>query len=136
MKRAVTVFAILVLAGCSTYQNVMDGDHLKVAALKAIGREQVAWLAHDTSAQPSGMESLLSFKSMRANIDRISVADGTVTTTYWYIGTFSTDKGERDGTLTVQRRLHFTRGDRGAWTESAPAEEIARTASYTARRAV
>ena len=136
MKRAVTVFAILFVVGCATYRDLGEGDRLKTAALKAIGREQVAWMKNDTAAVPAGMESLVSFKQMRAHIDRVSVADGTVTTTYWYKGTFTNDKGQRDGTLMVQRRLHFTRSDGGAWTPSAPAEEIARRADYSVRSAV
>ena len=136
MKRAVTVFAILFVVGCATYRNLGEGDRLRTAALKAIGHEQVAWLKNDTAAVPAGMESLVSFREMRAYINRVSVADGTVTTTYWYKGTFATDKGQRDGPLMVQRRLHFTRSDSGPWTPSAPAEEIARRADYSARSAV
>ena len=128
MKRLVPILAVFLVAGCSTYQRLQSGDTLRVAALKAIGAEQVAWLTHDSAAIPRGMDSLVELKNMRAFIDdiRVTGGDGTVTATYWYSGTFSTEKGKGDGTLRVQRRLRFKKGDSGNWTQSAPAEEIAR----------
>jgi hypothetical protein len=134
MKRAVTILAMLSVVGCSTLGNFESSDKLKTAAWTAIGQEQVAWLNHDSAALPSGMESLVALKKMRAHVDNVSVPGGTVNMTYWYTGTFSTDQGQRDGTLTVQRRLHFKRGDSGAWTQSAPAEEIARNARWSSAR--
>jgi hypothetical protein len=134
MKRAVTILAILFVVGCTTVQNFGEADRLKTAAWTAIGREQVAWIARDSASLPGGMESLVSLKVMRAHVDNVSVPDGTVTTTYWYTGTFSTEQGQRDGTLTVQRRLHFKRGDSGVWTQSAPAEEIARNSQWSSAR--
>jgi hypothetical protein len=77
------------------------------------------------------MDSVVALKSMRAYIDDVNAANGTVTTTYRYTGTFSTPDGQRDGTLTVQRRLHFQRGDSGTWKQSAPSEEIARNAQFS-----
>jgi len=135
MKRAVTIFAMLLAVGCATYKNFGAGDTLRIAALRQIGGEQVAWLSHNTAALPSGMESVVTLKNMRAYIDDINAATGTVTTTYRYTGTFSTPAGQRDGTLTVQRRLHFSHDDRGTWTQSAPAEEIARNSEWSSGRA-
>jgi hypothetical protein len=80
------------------------------------------------------MDSVVTLKNMRAYIEDVNAATGTVTTTYWYTGTFSTPEGQRDGTLTVQRRLHFQRGDSGTWKQSAPSEEIARNAQWSAAR--
>ncbi|HYS52362.1 MAG TPA: hypothetical protein VER58_01195 [Thermoanaerobaculia bacterium] len=135
MKRAVTIFVMLLAVGCATYKNLGRGDALRTAALREIGSEQVAWLSHNTAALPSGMDSVVTLKNMRAFINDINAANGTVTTTYWYTGTFSTPEGQRDGTLTVQRRLHFSRDDRGTWTPSAPAEEIARNSQWSSGRA-
>ena len=132
MKRLTTIFCIA-LAGCATIQG---RDELRMAALKSIGAERVAWLAKDTAALPSGMESVVALQKMQASIDGIAVkgSEGIVTTTWRYTGTFSTPQGQRDGTLTVQRRLHFTRGDRGTWIQSAAAEEIARNSSWSSGR--
>ena len=82
------------------------------------------------------MESVIALKKMQAYIDGIAVKgnEGVVTTTWRYTGTFSTPQGQREGTLTVQRRLHFTRGDRGTWIQSAAAEEIARNSSWSSGR--
>ena len=134
MKRAVIVVAMLLAVGCATRGGLRNGDSLKTAALRQIGSEQVAWLSHNTSKLPSGMDSVVWLKSMRAYIDDVNAATGTVMTTYWYTGTFSTAEGQRDGTLTVQRRLHFQRDDRGGWSQSAPAEEIARNSQWSAAR--
>jgi hypothetical protein len=134
MRRAVTIIALVFLAGCTTYQKFGDRDELGTAALRAIGAEQVAWLTHNTAVLPSGMDSLVTLKKMTGRIDSINTTDRTVTATYWYTGTFTADGGQRDGTLTVQRRLHFQRGDTGKWTLSAPAEEIARNAQWSSPR--
>jgi hypothetical protein len=136
MKRLVTILGVFLVMGCATYQRVQSGDKLKIAALRAIGLEQVAWLSKNTAAIPSGMDSLVDLKKMTAHVDDVSVkgSEGLVTTTYWYTGTFSTREGQREGTLTVQRRLHFTRGDQGTWTQSAPAEEIARNTQWSSGR--
>lgn len=131
MKRLVTVLALFVVAGCASVQS---GDRLKIAALHAIGVERVAWITNNTAAIPSGINAV-DLKEMRAYIDKVDVSSGTATVTYWYTGKFSTPQGERDGTLTVQRRLHFTRSDSGEWSPSAPAEEIARNSSWSAVRA-
>jgi hypothetical protein len=129
MKRAVTILVVVLAVGCATTQS---GDKLKIAALQAIGAERVAWLSNNTAALPN--IGVVDLKEMRAYIDKVDSANGTATVTYWYNGKFSTPQGERDGTLTVQRRLHFTRGDGGLWTQSAPAEEIARNSSWSAGR--
>ncbi|MDQ6802492.1 MAG: hypothetical protein M3041_16880 [Acidobacteriota bacterium] len=134
MKRAVMVVAMLLAVGCATRGGLGAGDALKTAALRQIGSEQVAWLSHNTSALPSGMDSVVSLKSMRAYIDDVNAATGIVTTTYRYTGTFSTSDGQRDGTLTVQRRLHFQRDDRGGWTQTGQAEEIARNSQWSNAR--
>jgi len=129
MKRAVTILAVVLAVGCATMDS---GDKLKIAALQAIGAERVAWISNNTAAQPS--IGVVDLKDMRAYINSVDSANGTATVTYWYNGKFSTPQGERDGTLTVQRRLHFTRSDSGAWQQSAPAEEIARNSSWSAGR--
>ena len=136
MKRLATILGVFLVVGCATYQRVKGGDELRTAALRAIGLEQVAWLSKNTAALPSGMDSLVDLKKMRAHVDDISIkgSEGLVTTTYRYTGTFSTPEGQREGTLTVQRRLHFTRGDQGTWTQSAPAEEIARNSQWSSGR--
>jgi hypothetical protein len=134
MKRAVMVVAMLLAVGCATRGGLVAGDSLKTAALRQIGSEQVAWLSHNTEKLPSGMDSVVSLKSMRAYIDDVNAATGIVTTTYWYTGTFSTPDGQKDGTLTVQRRLHFQRDDRGGWTQTGQAEEIARNSHWSTAR--
>jgi hypothetical protein len=134
MKHTVMVVAMLLALGCATRGGLSAGDSLRTAALRQIGSEQVAWLSHNTSALPSGMDSVVSLKSMRAYIDDVNAATGTVTTTYRYAGTFSTAEGQKDGTLTVQRRLHFQRDDRGGWKQTGAAEEIARNSEWSATR--
>ncbi|HUJ12659.1 MAG TPA: hypothetical protein VL284_02630 [Thermoanaerobaculia bacterium] len=134
MKRLVTISALVLLTACSTVQNMSSGDHLRNAALKAIGAERVAWLSHDAASLPRGVESVTSLKSMRAYINDINAGSGTATVTYWYTGTFSTPEGQREGTLTIQRRLHFSKSDSGAWTQSGPAEEIARNSSWSSEQ--
>ncbi len=134
MKRTVMVVAMLLALGCATRGGLSAGDSLRTAALRQIGSEQVAWLSHNASALPSGMDSVVSLKSMRAYIDDVNAATGTVTTTYRYTGTFSTPDGQKDGTLTVQRRLHFQRDDGGGWTQTGQAEEIARNSQWSAAR--
>ena len=129
MKRALTILAVVLAVGCATMDS---GDKLKVAALQAIGAERVAWISNNTAALPN--IGVVDLKEMRAYIDKVDSANGTATITYRYNGKFSTPQGERDGTLTVQRRLHFTRGDSGLWKQSAPAEEIARNSSWSAGR--
>jgi len=136
MRRAVTILGMLLaVVGCATYKSMGAGDALRTAALRQIGGEQVAWLSHNSAALPRGMDSVVTLKNMRAYINDVNAATGTVTTTYWYTGTFSTPEGQRDGTLTVQRRLHFQRDDRGTWTQSAPADEIARNSQWNGRAA-
>ena len=137
MKRVVTILGLVLAAGCATVQRVQSGDALRIAGLRSIGLEKVAWLSNNTAGLPSGMDSVVALKSTTAHIDDISVngSNGLVTITTRYTGTFSTSEGQRDGTLTVQRRLHFTRGDRGTWTQSAPAEEIARNSTWSSGRA-
>jgi len=132
MKRLATILGIAWI-GCASFYG---GDALRTATLKSFGAERVAWLTNNTAALPSGMESVVSLKNMQAYIDNIAVngSEGIVTTTWRYTGTFSTPQGQREGTLTVQRRLHFTRGDRGTWTQSAAAEEIARNSSWSSGR--
>ena len=134
MKRAVIVVAMLLTVGCATQGGLGAGDSLKTAALRQIGSEQVAWLSHNTAKLPSGMDSVVSLKSMRAYIEDVNAATGIVTTTYRYTGTFSTPDGQKDGTLTVQRRLHFQRGDGDTWTPTGQAEEIARNSQWSTAR--
>jgi hypothetical protein len=128
MKKGIAVVGLLcVLAvGCASMQS---GDGVRAAALKSIGAEQIAWTQN---AKPAGMESVVALTNMNARIDGITVTsptEATVLATYKYTGRFSTESGERTGTLTVQRRLHFSKS--GAdWTATGAAEEVARTASW------
>jgi len=128
MKRVVTVLALVLAVGCASVQS---GDQLKIAALRSIGAERVAWLTNNTA--PSGVD-VVALKEMRAHIDNVDSSKGTATITYRYTGTFSTPQGQRDGTLTVQRRLHFTRSDNGEWAPTTQAEEIARNSSWSSGR--
>ena len=130
MKRVVTILAVVLAVGCASVQN---GDKLKLAALQAIGAERVAWITNNTSAQPN--IDVVSLKDMKAYIENVDATNGTALVTYWYTGTFNTPQGPRDGTLTVQRRLHFTRSDSGTWKENGTADEVARNSSWSAARA-
>ena len=126
MKRLVTVLAVLLAAGCAS---MGDNDHLNTAALKAIGSERVAWLNNSVEGIPAGINAV-ELKDMRGYVDKVDSAKGFANITYKYTGKFSTPQGERDGTLTVQRRVYFTKSDSGVWTPSGKAEEIARNASW------
>ena len=128
MKRVVTVFALLVAAGCASVQS---GDQLKSATLRAIGAERVAWLTNNSIP---GVD-VVNLKDATAYINSVDAASGTALVTYHYSGTFKTSDGQREGTLTIQRRLHFTRSDSGAWTPSGAVEEVARNSSWTSTRA-
>ena|SRR5437764_10893454 len=138
MKRAVTILVMFFAFGCTTYRHIGQADALKMAAWKAIGLEQIAWTTSNTAALPAGMESVVALKNMQAHVEKLDLSgsSGTATMTYWYNGTFVTPEGKRDGTLTIQRRLHFTRDDRGVWTQSGPAEEIARSSRWSSERKV
>jgi len=126
MKRLVTVLAVVLAAGCAS---LADNDHLNNAALKAIGMERVAWLNNNTEGIPAGINAV-ELKEMRGYVDSVDSAKGVANITYKYTGKFSTPQGDRDGTLTVQRRVYFTKSDSGVWTPSGKAEEIARNASW------
>ena len=132
--RAVAIVAIMAAGGCQTYDGLWDKSQVRNAALQRVGLEQIAWNAHDRSAIPAGMESLMSLKRMSAHVDRVTL-EGTAAsavTSYRYDGTFSTPEGEKTGTLRVQRRLQFTKNNDGQWVQSAPPVEIARNASWKA----
>ena len=126
MKRLVTVVAVLLAVGCAS---VGDSDHLNVAALKAIGTERVAWLSNTAEGIPPGINAV-ELRDMRGYVDSVNSAKGFANITYRYTGKFSTPQGDREGTLTVQRRVYFTRSDSGVWTPSGKAEELARNASW------
>lgn len=133
MKKAIALVGltcVLAAAGCATVGNA---DGVRIAALQSIGREQVAWVEKNPSAQPAGMDSLLALNSMRAHVDNISVtspSEATALVSYRYDGRFRTDAGERTGTLTVQRRLHFTKNG-SDWTQTGATEEVARSSSWS-----
>jgi len=129
MKRVMMLLAVVLAVGCASIER---GDKLQWAALQAIGAERVAWISNNTAAIPN--IGAVELKGMSAYIDKIDPSTGTVTISYRYDGKFSTPQGERDGTLTVQRRLHFARSDSGVWSQSAPAEEIARNSSWSSGR--
>jgi len=126
MKRLVTVFAVLLVVGCASMQS---NDQLNAAALRSIGAERIAWLSNNNAGIPPGVNAV-ELKDMRAYVDGVNSAKGFANITYKYTGRFTTPQGERDGTLTVQRRVYFTKGDSGVWTPSGKAEELARNASW------
>jgi hypothetical protein len=131
--RAAAIVAIIAAGGCQSYNALGDRSQVRYAALQRVGLEQIAWNAHDRSAIPAGMESLVTLKRMTAHVDNITVEGtaGSVVTSYRYDGTFSTPEGEKTGTLRVQRRLQFKKNGDGTWVQSAPPVEIARNASWT-----
>ena len=132
--RAVATVAIIAASGCASYDGLWDKSQVRNAALQRVGLEQIAWNAHDKSAIPAGMESLVSLKRMTAHVDTVTL-EGTAAsavTSYRYDGTFSTPEGEKTGTLRVQRRLQFAKNSDGQWVQSAPPVEIARNASWKA----
>jgi len=132
--RAVAIVAILSAGSCRTYDGLWDKSQVRNAALQRVGLEQIAWNAHDRSAIPAGMESLVSLRRMTAHVDSVTL-EGTAAsavTSYRYDGKFSTPEGEKTGTLRVQRRLKFTKNSEGQWVQSAPPVEIARNASWKA----
>ena len=131
MKRLVTVLAVLLAAGCASLKN---NDELNLAALRAIGNEHVAWLSNNVEGIPPGINAV-EMKDMRGYVDSVDSAKGYANITCKYTGKFSTPQGDRDGTLTVQRRVYFTRSDNGIWTPSGKAEELARNASWGQTRA-
>jgi hypothetical protein len=126
MKRLVTVLAVVLAVGCASVGN---NDHLNAAALKAIGIERVAWLSNNTEGIPAGINAV-ELKDMRGYVDSVDSEKGYANITYKYTGKFSTPQGDRDGTLTVQRRIYFTKNDSGVWTPSGKAEELARNTSW------
>jgi len=132
--RAAAIVAIVIATGCASYGGLWDKSQVKYAALQRVGLEQIAWNAHDRSAIPAGMESLVSLNRMTAHVDSITV-EGSVAsavTSYRYDGTFNTPEGQKTGTLRVQRRLQFTKNSEGQWVQSALPVEIARNASWKA----
>ena len=129
MKKGLGVVALLCVfaAGCAT---MSSGDGVRAAALKTIGAEQVAW---GQNAKPAGMESVVALTVMNAHIDGITVtspSEASVLATYKYTGRFNTESGEKTGTLTVQRRLHFTKNG-SEWVASGSPEEVARSTSWS-----
>lgn len=128
MKRTLAVVGVacLMAVGCATMNN---GDGVRVATLKAIGAEQIAW--GNQSTRPAGMESVVALTNMNAHVDTITVDSensASALATYKYTGRFATDSGERTGVLTVQRKLRFTKSG-AEWTQSG-SEEIARSSDW------
>src|SRR2546430_981802 len=84
MKRVLTILGVILTVGCATYQRVESGGDLRNAALRAVGLEQVAWISKNTAAIPSGMDSVVDLKKMKAHVDNIAIkgSEGLVTTTY------------------------------------------------------
>ena len=126
MKRLVTVLAVVLVVGCASLKT---NDELNAAALRSIGAERVAWLSNNTDGIPPGI-NVVELKDMKAYVDSVDSAKGIANITYKYTGRFSTSEGERDGTLTVQRRVHFAKSDSGVWTATGKAEELARNTSW------
>src|ERR1700686_5697676 len=104
--RLVAIVGIISVSGCGTYTGLWDKSQVRNAALQRVALEQIAWNAHDKSAIPSGMDSVVSLKRMTAHVDSVDVEGSTASavTSYRYDGTFATPAGERTGTLNVQRR--------------------------------
>jgi hypothetical protein len=131
MKKALAVLVTCVLAvGCSSMGSMADSDGVRAAALAAAGQEQIAW---NQNARPSGMESVATLTRMKVHVDSVNVespTEATVLATYKYIGKFNTDGGEKQGTLTVQRKLQFTKNG-AAWTQNGTAQEVARSTSWS-----
>jgi hypothetical protein len=132
MKKGFAVVGLLcgLAVGCASMNS---GDGVRKAALKSIGAEQIAW---SQNAKPAGMESVVALTNMNARIDGVTLTsptEATVLATYKYTGRFSTEAGEKAGTLTVQRRLHFTKNGTD-WTASGAAEEIARSTTWSASK--
>ena len=128
MKKSIAIVGLtcILAAGCATMSN---GDDVRAAALRSVGAEQIAWTQN---AKPAGMESVVALTTMNAHIDNITVtspSEATVLATYKYTGRFATDGGERTGTVTVQRKLHFTKSG-SVWNETGAREEIARSTSW------
>ena len=126
MKRLVTVLAVVLAAGCASLKT---NDELNLAALRTIGAERVAWLSNNIEGIPPGINAV-ELKDMKGYVDNVDSAKGFANITTKYTGKFSTPQGERDGTLTVQRRVYYTKSDNGAWTPSGKAEELARNTSW------
>jgi hypothetical protein len=129
MKKTMAVVGLTcVLAlGCASMNN---GDDVRAATLKTIGAEQIAWTQN---AKPAGMDSVVALTNMNAHIDNITLtspSEATVLATYKYTGRFATDGGEKTGTLTVQRKLRFTKSGT-QWNEAGSAEEVARSSSWS-----
>ncbi len=131
MRKTVAVLGMtcLMAVGCAT---VNDGDGVRRATWKAIGSEQIAWSTRNASSLPAGMDSLVSLTNLTAHVDTIplvSPSEATAVATYRYAGKFTTDGGERNGVLTVQRKLRFTKSG-SDWVQSG-AEEIARSNDWS-----
>jgi len=130
MKKALAVVGVTcaLALGCAS---MGDSDAVRAAALKSFGSEQIAWTSN--GAKPAGMDSVVALTNMNAHIDNITVtspAEATAVATYKYTGRFSTDSGERTGTLTVQRKLHFTKSGT-EWRATGASEEIARSSTWS-----
>lgn len=128
MKRLIPIAALVFAAACAT---VGSGDKLHNAALQAIGAERVAWLTNKTV--PVGTDAI-DIRNVRAYVNSVNVEKGTAKITYEYTGTFSTPQGQKEGTLTVQRIMHFTKSDSGVWTPNGQIEEVARNSSWNSER--
>ena len=129
MKKTIGVVAMtcLMAVGCASVGNE---DGVRSATLKAIGKEQVAW--NNNGNKPAGMESLVALTSLSAHVNKIeltSPTEATAIATYKYAGRFNTDSGEKNGVLTVQRKLRFTKS--GSEWIPAGAEELARSNDWS-----
>jgi len=131
MKKALAVLVTCVLAvGCSSMGSMADNDGVRAAALAAAGQEQLAW---NQNERPSGMESVAALTRMKVHVDSVNLespTEATVLATYKYTGKFNTDGGEKKGTLTVQRKLQFTKNG-AAWSQNGAAQEVARSTSWS-----
>jgi hypothetical protein len=131
MKKGIAIVGLtcIIAAGCAT---MGSSDDVRAATLRTVGAEQIAWTQN---AKPAGMESVVALTNLNAHIDNITLtspSEATVLATYKYTGRFTTEGGEKTGTMTVQRKLHFTKGDR-TWTETGAPEEVARTTSWNGK---
>lgn len=128
MKKALAVLVTCVLAvGCAT---MGDSDGVRAAALAAAGQEQLAW---NQNNKPSGLDSVVELTKMKVHVDDINLTsptEATVLATYKYSGRFTTDSGEKKGTLTVQRKLQFSKNG-AAWSQNGTAQEVARSTSWS-----
>jgi hypothetical protein len=108
----VLALALIAALSCATQDGATD---VRAALLDSVTAEQVAWMQN--GSRPAGLESMIALTTITARVDSVAFAapnDAIVHATYKYTGRFSTG---REGTLTMQRTLHFTKS-RDQWVQT------------------